>query len=140
MFSVLFIYLRYFVSGKKKGLVSRVLRELRELLLVPIGSPYFFYTLGKLYKPSFSDVSSVLLSFVCPVKTFTLTELSEIGAHHSETRPVPAGPYSSVILQFIFHYCNVMYNYKCISEECSIGSLELRRYSDFVRKSTRNSK
>lgn len=109
VFSVLFFYPRYLVSGKKKGLVSRVLRELGELFLVPVANPYFFYTLGKLYKPSFSDVSSVLLSFVCSVKAFSLTELSEIGAHHSETRPVPAGPYSSVILQFIFSYCNVMY-------------------------------
>lgn len=53
---MLFFYPRYLVSGKKKGLVSRVLRELGELLLVPVANPYFFYTLGKLYKPSLSVV------------------------------------------------------------------------------------
>ena len=87
-FSIFFIFLKYMIHGMKNGLVGRLLRELRELLPIPANDPYFVLTLGKLYKTSFSDVLNVLLSFMCPMNMFTLTKLSEITAHHSETRPV----------------------------------------------------
>lgn len=74
------------ICGMKNGLVGRVLRELRELVPIPADDPCFFLTPGKLCKVSFSDVVTVLLYFVCPMSTFT--KLSEIGAHHSTTRPV----------------------------------------------------
>lgn len=68
--------LEYMVCGMKNGLVGRVVRELRELLPIPAADPHLFLTLGKLYKPSFSHVLIVLLSFGCPMNTFTLRKVS----------------------------------------------------------------
>lgn len=82
-----FIYLKYMIRGMKNGLVGRVVRKLSMLPPIPADDPYFFLSLGKFHKP-FSDVLRVLLSFVCLMNTFTLTKLSDIGAYHSETRPV----------------------------------------------------